>query len=486
MKGNLTGTSQTRCLFTLVLSMAFFTCQAQQNSTLFFMHSLPEANIVNPAVQINCGLFIGLPIVSSLHGNYSNSGFTPGDIVTLYTDGSMDRNMDFNTSSIKGVNFILTEFHVNLLAIGLRRNDYYFSFTVTEKDQTATLYTGDLVTFILRGDPEFEGTSVKLKGTHVSFNHFREYAFGVSKVFTDQLTLGVKAKLLFGKYNLTTGNSSFGMFVEENTGNIVFDIDGGFNSSIPYSLQSNNPGTYRFYQTNDATTINQLMNPRNPGVALDFGFIYKYSSRLTFSGSLLDLGLIRYRSDVTNYSLQGSYSYNGPFGATMVTGEYLWDVFDEMNLNMSDEVTYDAYTYYLDPKLYLGAAYQMNKYFDLNMLVFNRLLPNRMQTGTTVSLLARPSETLAASISWSYMNKSFNNLGIGFSFGKNPLQAYLVSDNILGFVLPMSTRNVNLRVGINLILDCKAKFNINQCGCEWFKDAEDHRLRKEKAKRKTR
>jgi hypothetical protein len=484
MKGNLTGTSQTRCLFALVLSMAFFTGQAQQNNTLFFMHSLPEANFVNPAVQIDCGLFIGLPVFSSLHGNYSNSGFTPGDVVTLYTDGTMDRNLDFNTASIRGLNFILTEFHVNLLAIGLRRNDYYFSFTATEKDQSLSLYTGDLVTFILRGDPEFEGTSVKMKGTRVSFNHYREYAFGISKIFTDRLTLGVKAKLLFGKYNFTTGNSSFGMFIEPNTGNIVFDIDGGFNSSMPYSMQNNNPGTYRFYRSGDASTTQQLLNRQNPGVALDFGIIYKYSNRLTFSGSLLDVGMIRYRSNVTNYSLQGSHTYNGPFGASMVTGEYLWDVFDELNLNMTDAVTTNAYTYYLDPKLYLGAAYQMNKYFDLNMLVYNRFLPHRVQTGTTVSLLSRPSETLAASISWSYMNKSFNNLGIGFGFGKNPLQAYLVSDNILGFVAPMSTRNVNLRVGINLILDCKSRFDINQCGCEWLKDAENHRLRKETAKRK--
>ena len=35
--------------------------QAQQNNTLFFMHSFPEANFVNPAVQIDCGIFVGLP-----------------------------------------------------------------------------------------------------------------------------------------------------------------------------------------------------------------------------------------------------------------------------------------------------------------------------------------------------------------------------------------------------------------------------------------
>jgi hypothetical protein len=35
----------------------------------------------------------------------------------------------------------------------------------------------------------------------------------------------------------------------------------------------------------------------------------------------------------------------------------------------------------------------------------------------------------------------------------------------------MSTKNVNLRLGINLNRAAD-KFNIDQCGCEWFKDAE--------------
>jgi hypothetical protein len=59
----------------------------------------------------------------------------------------------------------------------------------------------------------------------------------------------------------------------------------------------------------------------------------------------------------------------------------------------------------------------------------------------------------------------------------------LVSDNIIGFVLPMSTKNVNLRLGINLNLNCREAFNIDQCGCEWLKSAEDRRLRHEKFRR---
>jgi hypothetical protein len=483
MKGDFKEVTMWRYLFILILFTAHFGIQAQQSNTLFFMHSLPEANYINPAVQAECGVFIGLPLVSSFHINIANSGFTTGDIVTLYTDGSMRRKTDFNTEKLTNRNYFLTELHSVLLAVGLRRNDFYYTFSITEKDNAIILYTPDLVAFSLRGSSEFEGQSIVLKRTRVRFNHYREYAFGLSKKYSANLTLGIKAKLLFGKFNFDTGNSSFGLYVENGTRDIIFDMDGGFNSSLPYALTEESPGSYRFQKQYDASMLKHLMNARNPGFAIDFGFIYKYSDRLTFSGSLLDLGMIFYRSNLSNYNLTGNHSYQGPFGNSTVYDTYLWDVFDELNTNMTEELASHPYTYFLDPRLYMGAAYKLNSRFDLNLLFYNRLLPGKIQTGTTVSLLTRPAKALVTSISWSYMNRSVTNLGIGIGYGKNPVQIYLVSDNIFGFILPLSTKNVNLRLGINLNLSCREAFNIDQCGCEWLKDAEDHRLRKEKFRR---
>ena len=483
MKGDFREVMMRRFLCILIAFTAHFGIQAQQSNTLFFMHSLPEANYINPAVQAECGIFIGLPLVSSFHESIANSGFTAGNIMTLYTDGSMKRKTDLNTDKLANRNYFLTELHSVLLAAGLRRDDFYYTFTITEKDNAAILYTRDLVAFSQYGSNEFEGQSINLKGTRAMFNHYREFAFGVSKKYSANLTLGIKVKLLFGKFNFNTGNSSFGLYVEDGTRDIVFDMDGGFNSSLPYALTEERPGSYRFNKQYDASILKHLMNARNPGFAFDFGFIYKYSDRLTFSGSLLDLGMIFYRSNLSNYNLTGNHIYQGPFGNGSIDGTYLWDVFDELNANMTEELTSNPYTYFLDPRLYIGAAYKLNKRYDLNVLMYNRLLPGKIQTGTTVSLLTRPAKALVTSISWSYMNRSVTNLGIGIGYGKNPIQLYLVSDNIVGIILPMNTKNVNLRLGINLNLGCREAFNIDQCGCNWLKDAEDRRLRKEKFRR---
>lgn len=483
MKFFFNGNIPSGTLFTYLLLWVCMSGKAQQSQNLYFMHSLPEANFVNPAVQGRCGLFVGLPVISSSHMNFGNSGFTAGDAITLYTDNTIRRKGDLNTDRIRGLNYYTGEVHTTLLALGHQRNDLYFTFTAMEKNHTMALYTGDLVAFSLRGDQEFEGRSLQLKGTNGSLNHFREYALGISKRFNDRLTLGAKAKLLFGKYDFSTGNSAFGIYVDENSDNIILNIDGNFNGSVPYSLRMENPDIYRTYRLDNNSFTQQLLNRKNPGFAFDFGFIYRYSDRTTFSGSLLDLGMIFYRSNLTNYSVSGSYSYFGPFGTGAVDGNDLWNAFDALNQNLDEEVTNNAYIRTLDPKLYLGASYQLNDVFNLNLLLYNRLLPGKLVTGAGVSVIARPAEKLEASISWSYINRSFTNVGFGLAYGNEPIQAFVITDNIVGFVLPFEVKTVNLRFGINLFFGCKGRFNLDDCGCEWMRDAEDHRIRMEKARR---
>jgi hypothetical protein len=403
----------------------------------------------------------------------------------LYNDprGGYDVELNFVPKDLAKQNYFLTEVHAVLLAVGLRHNDYYYSFTIMEKNNLAVLYTRDLGTFYQRGNAQFEGQWMDLKATGIFFNHLREYAFGISKVYSSKLVLGMKAKLLFGKLNIETGNTRINMFTQESTNDLLFNINGGFNSSMPQSMHVDNLGRYRFYNRYDASVASYLMNPNNPGIAFDFGFIYDYNDRLTLSGSLLDLGIIYYRSNLTNYTLQGNYLYQGEFGSHPADDNLRWEVFDELNNNLTEELTYDSYIHFLDPRLYLGASYKINYRYKVNFLLYNRFFPNNIQTGATVSLLTRPLKTLETSISWSYMNKSISNLGIGIGYGKNPFQIYFVSDNIFGIFLPTTVKNVNLRIGMNLNLGCREELNIDQCGCTWLKEAEDRRLRKEKFKR---
>jgi hypothetical protein len=480
---NFKRTAFSKIISLLILLVSGQSLEAQQSNTLFFMHFLPEANYVNPAVQNECKLFVGLPIISSVHSHASNSGFTAGQLLNKNSNGTYTMDADNVINKLAPRNLFTTEFHTAILAIGYRRDNYYFTFTIMEKDNMASLYTQDLTAFALKGNTQFEGQWINLKGSGILYNHLREYAFGISKVKNDRLTLGARAKLLFGKLNLTTGKTDIRMYTHENTLDLSFDVNGKFNSSLPYSLGVNGQGIYRFDHRYDAGFNTFFFNRKNPGFAMDLGFIYRYSNRMTFSGSLLDLGIIYYRSNLTNYSIRGNYLYQGPTADSILSERYLWDVFDALNANMNVDLKYHPYVYFLDPRLYLGASYRLNDRTKANLLLYNRFFPVKIQTSVTASVTTRPLKNTEASVSWSYMNRSFFNLGIGVGYGRSPLQVYLVSDNILGFILPMNSKNLNLRFGLNLNFGCRDELDINQCGCAWLRNAESRKVRNEELKR---
>ncbi len=483
MMGNFKRIHNFKNLFLLVMVMTYSVMQAQQSNTLFFMHFLPESNFINPAVQNECKLFIGLPVISSLHSHVSNSGFTAEQLLKEESGGGYSIDADNVLKKLGPSNLLTSEIHSTILAVGLRRDEYYYTFSIMEKDNLALPYTYDLMAFALKGNTQFEGQWIDLKGTGVFYNHIREYAFGISKVYSNNLKLGIKAKLLFGKLNTTTGRNKMGIFTQENTFDLLFDGESGFNSSLPYSLGVDQQGIYNFDHRYDASISSYLFNRQNPGLAFDLGFIYKYNDRLTFSGSLLDLGLINYRSNLTNYSVQGNYLFQGPMTDSIISESYLEDIFDALNANMEVDLTYDPYVFLLDPRLYLGATYKLNDKTNANFLLYNRFFPVKIQTAATVSITSRLQKNLEASISLSYMNRSLANLGIGLGYGRSPVQLYLVSDNILGFILPTYAKNINLRFGLNLIFGCFEEVNLDDCGCAWLRDAERRSSRNEELRR---
>jgi hypothetical protein len=155
----------------------------------------------------------------------------------------------------------------------------------------------------------------------------------------------------------------------------------------------------------------------------------------------------------------------------------LWD---SLNASMEDELTFNSYYHFLDPRLLLGATLIVNPKISINALLYNRFNKMKYQSGIMLSALARPFKNLETSLSWSYMNRSALNLGIGIAYGRSPLQFYLVSDNILAPLFPMNTKNLNLRFGLNILLGCRKRENIEACGCFWLQKAEEKRVKKER------
>ena len=449
--------------------------QSQQCNTLFFMHSVPQSNFINPAIQSECRWFIGLPVLSTFHLNIANSGFTVNHLLEEYEEGTFSLDTENLVKKLGNRNYFSSELYTNLLAIGHKIKNYYFTFSIRERNEFILFYSKDLFALGWRGNTQFEDDRISLKGTGIQFNHLREYAIGVSKKYDDNNTFGIRGKLLFGKLNFNTRKSTGDLYTEENTFNLTFNTDVTLNASLPLSVEVSPSDIFNLTDDYYTSVYDLIMNRRNWGFAVDAGFISEYDDKITISGSVLDLGFIYYRSNLTNYNVEGDFFYDGPLGDTIDTENYLEDILN--TFTVGSNITTNPYIYIIQPKILLGASYKLNEKINFGAFISSKIYKQKFQSGLTLSANSRFANYFTMSLSWSYINRSINNLGFGMAIGRSPVQFYIISDNVPGMIWLQSTKNINIRFGLSINFSCFRKEKIEDCGCYWLREAEERRER---------
>jgi hypothetical protein len=203
----------------------------------------------------------------------------------------------------------------------------------------------------------------------------------------------------------------------------------------------------------------------NKGFAVDLGIQYKPMDNLTLSASLLDVGFIRWKNYTYNMSQDVEYIYDGiEFDYSRrdsIFEDYLDTLKNTFVLNNTNGE--DPYTSFLGAKLYVGGKYQIIEEINVGLLSRTEIFKGRIREQVTLSANFYPIKEIAASLSYSIMNRSFNNFGIGLSFKPGPFNIYIITDNIpltfaveqsSDFPIPHKTRALNFRFGFNLVFGC--------------------------------
>ncbi len=460
---------------------------AQQDHSLFLMHYLPESNILNPAVPISCKWYIGIPILSSTHLNYSNSAFSYNTLISK-SDGYYVADVDRTIAQMHKRNYTGTEIHTQLFALGYRKNDFSWIFTITEKNNFTATFPKEVVQLAWDGNSQFEGEEVSFKGNGIYFSHYREYALGLSKKSQNGMYLGVKAKVLFGKLNLTTRSFATSLYTHEENYNL--NLKGNFNilSSLPITVVYNDIDDFEISYNEDTDYLKLMLNRKNPGFALDFGTIYPYSDRLELSAAVIDLGFIRWRSNINTFSADGDFMYEGPFNDTIIDYngyfDYLIQILsDSMNLVVENK----NYTSMLAPRILAGANYNLSNKIDVGAQGELQIYRTKLIPSLTLSTNYNVFSNTYLMASYSFQNYSFQNLGFGFVIGRSPLQFYMISDNVLGLIWPTAARDENLRFGLNINLGCRVKSDERKSlhpalegNCGWIDDSSPRKRKKNK------
>jgi hypothetical protein len=451
-------------VYTLILLtiLSFNTVYSQQDNTLFFMHELPQANFVNPAVSSTCKLFIGMPALSSIAANYSNTAFTVRDVLTTRNGSNLLYfNPDKIVSKARGKELITSDIDVTLLTMGLHVNKYYLTFSVNEKARTYNMITADAMQLGWQGNTQFRGRQATADGIRINGNGYHEFAFGASKTIKPKWRVGLRAKILFGLANVYTSKTNGYLFTDNNTYNLNFFIDSKINTSLPIEqvITDKDGKVTDLVFREDYKAKDLLFNFRNFGLGVDLGFIHPFNENTILSGSLLDIGTIFWKKDINKFQTNGSMTYSGLGPNSGFTSfEQLTDSLINIVTPYHDTIS-TSFSSPLVPKLYIGVTHKIHDHINAGVLIRTELYRNRLHPSLTISANTINYKILSASVSYTLQNGEFTNIGAGVGVKAGPVQLHLISDNIPGLFMLDNTRNVNIRFGLSFVPRCNKRFD---------------------------
>jgi hypothetical protein len=465
--------SNYKILFAGVLFLFFtqFAGAQKMNNTLYLMQNVPQSNQLNPAIQPECKVFVGFPALSSIYLNYSNSSFAYKDVITDGTGIQADSLViDVNSfhDALQTTNFVSQQLEVTLFALGIRAKDYYFTLDVIEKEDSRFNFDKEMISFLKDGNYDYRGKTSNWGGLGLDASYYHEIALGVSKKINDKWTVGVKGKMLFGIANMHMAESEMSVFTSTSGDQIVLNSKNRLQVSMPINqIQTDSEGYVDGINLDeDNYDVDFFTNTSNKGFAVDLGMTYQMDEETRIYASILDIGAIKWKTDGYEFTQDGSFTWEGADWSQSGNSndpdyEEIEDVFEDLSDSIVDEFQVNdavgSYSVALPTKIYFGGTYDLNKKVNVGALSRTEIFNGQVQSSLTFSANARFFRNVSTTVSYSVINNSYNNLGVGLATKLGPLQFYAVSDNVMAAIQPNNAQLANIRFGFNLLFGCKNK-----------------------------
>ena len=442
-----------------------------QPSTFYFLKGVPQTKDLNPARPgIERGFYIAMPLFSKLDLSMNTNNWSYNDLIHRGTGVMADSLVwDFKKyiSSLGKNNFLMESAALTLLEFGWKKESNFYAFSWSEHEFAEPFFTKSVANLLYYGNAPYLGSTFHSGYFGLGAQHYREFAFTLAKELNKNLSVGITSKLLFGMAGIKTSGLSIVAGMPLNGDQIDLGANGRAFISAPVEIQLVNNNGYQMLTRDYFDTNSYFTNFGNPGLAVDLGFSTKLSKKFEFSMSLIDLGFISWSKDISSFTENGRFMFRGinlntiiptnnPPTMTDVNGLFV-ALRDSLRATFFPVKSTSGFTTLLPVKLYIAGEYKANESVTLGCVARIRMFNNMIHTSLTASANTAVSEKFSLSASYSMMESTFDNLGLAAAYRIGHVQLYAASDNVTAFVNPATTRNMNLRVGINLIFQDVSK-----------------------------
>jgi Family of unknown function (DUF5723) len=435
---------------TIAIAFILFSIPAwcQFETTFYFMNSLPQVSVNNPAFVPNYRFSVGLPLISSFSQGYYNSGFSYNDLITK-TNGEVTADLSKFTKSLASKNYITSTYQIDVFRVGFRATSrLYMQVYSTAHAYARAQMPKEIASIFVQGTTPLVGTTTSFSPQGEGLSYL-ETGLGAAYQVDDRLTLGARLKYLNGAENVTT-------------------IQSTMNLTVGNSLQiTSGDDMVKTSGIHDPNSFAKNLG-KNSGFGIDLGATFKVTPKLTLAASVIDLGRINWKGNTYSYAFAqtpASYTFSGIDFKDVIQGntKALNAELDSLKNKFKVVGTpTGSYRTWLPGKMYVSGNYAISRTFSLGTVFFSEKFQDRISAGGGVSVNKHFGKWLSGGVSYSISNRSYNNLGLGVSFNMAPVQIYFAGDNLLGIPTSLittqhlnsyinNTKVFNLRFGINFV-----------------------------------
>lgn len=465
-------------LFAGIFSGAF----AQQALTFYNMDRAMQSQFVNPAADIPYKFHLGgilVPIAGQIpppiYFNYANNSFYWNHIYhQIDNDTAFMVDVPLFMDKLKNTTHMRFDTQIELLNLGIKLENLFLTVALTEKFKYGLSLPYDLFEFALNGNMPYmlESKPHDFSGLGINFTHYRELAVGGSMQANDKINVGGRIKVLFGLGNVNTNFNELSLYTDPDDYSMTWTTDMKIQASLPtyfdYMIYTNDQGSLdsMMLDINQASLdafqenpVGYFLNMKNLGLGFDLGVSYKFSPEIDFFASVTDFGFISWNTNPQNFISNGQYDYRG------VQLE-LWQNEEEMEESLQEftdtlfntfkpSLVETGYVTWLPSSIYLGGKYKFHKMLHFTALYRGEFYRKSYMQSLTFGVNSNLTHFLSAHLTYSIAHSTASNIGFGLTARLGPVNWYIVTDSFTHMIWPQKAKNINLRMGCNIVFGYK-------------------------------
>jgi hypothetical protein len=438
-----------------------------QQQLSFSFGEIPQNLMLNPGAETNFKSHYGIPVFSNLSFKAGFTGFTLAD---LFLNDSRDFNLKFEEvlNKIDSDDYININTVVEVLSAGLRIDDKtYVSFGFYEELDLITYFPKDITELVYYGNEPFLNRPFSISELVMKADMLGVLHAGMSRKVDEKLTIGGRLKIYSSSLNIETNNNSGTITATTNNTNIIRQTLDNLDAEIRTSgiTDSNGDANESF---NDVFS-NTLLGG-NLGLGFDVGLTYHFSPQLEFTGSVIDVGFIKYSKNIRNYTAKGNYILDGiNFEYNSDDPSDYWEQLEEdFNANVPTGDTENTYTSWRPMKINAALKYSFGEkrskfcytkthkqyyYNSIGFQIHTIMRPLKPQLSFTSFYEKSFSKKIHTKFTHTINDYSAAIFGVATSLRVGKLNIFGVLDNILAVTDVASANNISLNFGFNIVIN---------------------------------